>query len=135
RLSQEQTVNALGLAGSLAGGSLEFLNTGSNTKQLHPGFASMNGIFAAFLASKGAEGPATIFEGSHGLFASYTGLRVDAETITEGLGVVWETPNIGFKLYPACQLSHASLDALRSVGPVESSAVESIVFSVPEETV
>ncbi|MFN2613995.1 MAG: hypothetical protein ABR552_04155 [Actinomycetota bacterium] len=69
------------------------------------------------------------------MFASYTGSAVDAGTITRGLGVGWETPNIGYKLYPACQLSHASLDAVRSLGPVEPSAVASILFSVPEEAV
>ena len=38
-LDAATTVNALGIAGSQAGGLLEFLATGSSTKQLHPGLA------------------------------------------------------------------------------------------------
>jgi len=59
-LDVARTVNALGIAGSAAAGSLEFLNTGSATKQLHPGLAALNGIVAARLAAAGAEGPASM---------------------------------------------------------------------------
>jgi 2-methylcitrate dehydratase PrpD len=111
-LSVDQTTNALGIAGSAAAGSLEFLSTGAATKQLHPGLASMNGIVAARLAAAGAEGPASIFEGDYGLFRSYVGASVAAQDLTEGLGTRWETTRITIKPYPACQLSHASLDAL-----------------------
>ncbi len=134
-LDVARTTNALGIAGSLASGSLEFLSTGSATKQLHPGFAGMNGILAARLAAAGAEGPATIFEGEHGLFRSFTGATVNAEQLTSGLGSRWETEHITIKPYPACQLSHASLDALRDAGPVAADDVDAIVFEVPPDAV
>ena len=57
------TVDALGIAGSSAGGLLEFLATGSSTKQLHPGLASHAGILAARLAAAGADGPDSVLEG------------------------------------------------------------------------
>jgi 2-methylcitrate dehydratase PrpD len=125
------TVSALGIAGSVAAGSLEFLNTGSSTKQLHPGFSAMNGIVSARLANEGAEGPATIFEGEHGLYRSYLGVDVDPEALTEGLGSRWETTRITIKPYPACQLSHASLDALRAAGVPSAPDVVSITFHLP----
>lgn len=131
-LDERETVNALGIAGSAAAGSLEFLNTGSATKVLHPGMAAMNGVVAARLALAGAEGPATIFEGEHGLYRSYLGVDVDPEALTEGLGERWETTRITIKPYPACQLSHASLDAVRTVDAFEPDEVERITFAVPE---
>jgi 2-methylcitrate dehydratase PrpD len=131
-LSERATVNALGIAGSAAAGSLEFLNTGSSTKQLHPGFSAMNGVAAARLAHAGAEGPDTIFEGPHGLYRSYLGVDVDPAALTEGLGRRWETTRITIKPYPACQLSHASLDALRACGAFEPADVERITFAVPD---
>jgi len=52
-LNQEQMTNALGIAGSQAAGSMEFLPTGAFTKRLHPGWAAHSGIIAALLAREG----------------------------------------------------------------------------------
>src|SRR5947208_3418857 len=43
-LDVREATNALGIAGSVAAGSLEFLDTGSSTKQLHPGLAAIKRI-------------------------------------------------------------------------------------------
>ena len=132
-LDVRTTVDALGIAGSTAAGSLEFLSTGSSTKQLHPGLAAMNGIVAARLAKAGADGPASIFEGEHGLYRSYLGADVDPAVLTEGLGDRWETTRITIKPYPACQLSHASLDALRAAGIPSATEIEAVSFEVPRD--
>lgn len=123
--------NALGIAGSAAAGSLEFLNSASSTKQLHPGLSAMNGIVAARLAMAGAEGPDSIFEGRYGLFRAYLDAKVDAEALTSGLGATWETERITIKPYPACQLSHASLDALAQIGTLTPEDVDSITVQLP----
>lgn len=130
-LGEEQIVSALGIAGSTAAGSLEFLETGSSTKQLHPGLAALNGITAARLARLGAQGPATIFEGKHGLYRSYLGVEIDPGSLTADLGTRWETTQITIKPYPCCQLSHASLDALRAAGAADPAEVETVMFAVP----
>jgi 2-methylcitrate dehydratase PrpD len=114
-LDENAAVAALGIAGSAAAGSLEFLNTGASTKQLHPGLAAQAGITAARLAAAGATGPTSILEGSYGLYRSYLGQDVDPDALTHGLGAVWETTRITIKPYPACQLSHPSLDAVRAL--------------------
>lgn len=111
-LNAEQTTNALGIAGSQAGGLLAFLATGASTKQLHPGFASQSGILAARLAAAGATGPETVFDGPHGVFDALAAGPYDPTVITEALGSTWQTERIGIKPYPVCQLSHATLDAL-----------------------
>lgn len=132
-LTLEQTVNALGIAGSQAGGLLAFLGTGASTKQLHPGFASQSGIIAARLAAAGATGPETVFDGPHGVFDALATGDVDAASITADLGQRWETSRIGIKPYAACQLSHVTLDALQVVLDTETftgAEVESITAQV-----
>ena len=113
-LDQAHTVDALGIAGSRAGGLLEFLATGSSTKQLHPGFAAEGGILAARLAAAGASGPASVIEGRHGLYGALLGRQVDVTPITADLGSRWEVERITIKPYPACQLIHVSLDATKA---------------------
>lgn len=113
RLDADTTTQALGIAGSQAGGLLAFLGTGASTKQLHPGFASQNGILAARLAAAGASGPETVFDGPHGIYDALAAGDVDRSVILSGLGRTWETTRIGIKPWPACQLSHATMAAAR----------------------
>lgn len=111
-----QVRNALGIAGSMAGGLLEFLADGSETKPLHPGWAAHAGINAMSLALHGGTGPGTVFEGDRGFFATYLhGGTPDLDRITDGLGKQWLTEEIAFKPYPACHYVHAPLDALTEV--------------------
>src|ERR1700756_1828663 len=49
-LNARQIVNALGIAGSMAGGIIEYLAEGAWTKRLHAGWAAQSGIRAALLA-------------------------------------------------------------------------------------
>ncbi|KQW53680.1 2-methylcitrate dehydratase [Nocardioides sp. Root1257] len=130
RLDLATTVNALGIAGSSAGGLLEFLATGSSTKQLHPGLASQAGIIAARLAAAGADGPDSVLEGERGLYAALADGHADPALVTADLGIVWETTRITLKPYPACQLMHAALDAGRQVLPVSSAEIEEIAVEV-----
>lgn len=135
-LSQEDAVSALGIAGSFASGSLQFLEDGTETKPLHPGWAAHAGILAARLAAAGASGPTRILEGASGLFRAYAGQEVGADAVVNGLGARWETTRITLKPYPACQLSHATLDAVRIARErIRSVAdIEAIYVEVPEES-
>src|SRR6185437_6304022 len=54
--------NALGIAGTMASGSLEYLADGAWTKRLNPGWAGHAGITAAQLAAAGFTGPSSVFE-------------------------------------------------------------------------
>ena len=56
-LDTERTSWALGIAGSQAAGSLEFLAQGAWTKRLHPGWAAHSGLVAALLAKRGIYWP------------------------------------------------------------------------------
>ena len=52
-LNAKQIVDALGIAGSMAGGIIEYLAEGAWTKRLHAGWAAQSGIRAALLARAG----------------------------------------------------------------------------------
>ena len=63
-LSEAQTVTALGIAGTQAGGLKETF--GTMTKPLHAGIAARNGVMAALLASRGFTSAADILGGPQG---------------------------------------------------------------------
>src|SRR6201997_4486933 len=70
-LTPRQLVDALGTAGSMAGGIIEYLAEGAWPKRLPAGGAAQAGIRAALLGRSGFSGPRTVFEGSHGLFYAF----------------------------------------------------------------
>ena len=78
--------NTLGIAGSLAGGLLEFARgDGGMVKRLHLGRASEAGVLAASLAADGFEGPRTVLEGEFGFLKVFC-TKWDEAELTRGLG-------------------------------------------------
>src|SRR5215218_9420828 len=63
RINQKQIVDALGVAGSMASGIIEYLAEGTWTKRMHAGWAAQSGLRAALLGRAGFSGPRTVFEG------------------------------------------------------------------------
>jgi 2-methylcitrate dehydratase PrpD len=103
-------VNALGLCGSQAAGILELRE--SWLKRLHPGWAAHAGLVAATLGRHGFRGPATVFEGPHGFFASHLGrVPEGADSPAHELGSRWAARGIALKPYPCCHFVHAFVDA------------------------
>jgi 2-methylcitrate dehydratase PrpD len=114
-LDARTLARAMGICGSLASGVLECWVDGTDSKYLHSGWAAQGGITAAMLARAGVTGPARIFEGRFGLFASH--LQDPAVTrrfdrITAGLGADWESRRSSFKPYPAAHVLHPYVDAI-----------------------
>jgi 2-methylcitrate dehydratase PrpD len=111
RLNAAGLVDALGLAGSMAAGSLEFLSDGSWAKRLHAGWAAHGGIVAAELAGAGFRGPRGVFDGRFGLYRNHLGERGwQLEALTRDLGRRWELLDIALKPYPCCHFNHAFID-------------------------
>ncbi|UHL63896.1 MmgE/PrpD family protein [Paralcaligenes sp. KSB-10] len=104
RLDQGRTHNALALAANTACGLREFVNAGTEEYTLHAGFASRNGISAAYCAAAGAAAAASSLDGAAGFYQSYGGTekRYD-ERIEEGLGREFEMLRVAYKPYPTCQ--------------------------------
>jgi len=137
-LSHERLVSAQGIALSFASGNLQFLEDGSWTKRLHPGWAAACGITAASLAQDDIPSPREAYEGRFGLYRSHLPPELleacDFSLGTAGLGQTWELENVAVKPFPACHLLHACADAaiaLHREG-INVDRVRSIRAFVPE---
>lgn len=133
-LSAETLTSALGLCGSQAAGILELHE--SWLKRMHPGWAAHAGIAAATLAEAGFRGPATVFEGPAGVFATHIKQVPTAESLGLGdLGSRWMTRDIALKPYPCCHFTHAFADAafgvLAELGRDRISADEVVKIVAP----
>jgi 2-methylcitrate dehydratase PrpD len=125
--------SAFGIAGSMASGLFAYLDDGTATKPIHPGWAAHGALLAARLAELGAEGPPGVLEGRFGVFHAFVGARIDLEPQLADLGERWETQRIAFKPYPACHFVHGSLGATASLlEGLDPDEVEDVVVTVPE---
>lgn len=131
-LTVEETANALGIAGSHAGGLFEFLGDSAEVKRFHPGKAARDGIAAADLAACGLTGPTTVLEGVDGYFAAYAGPVGEAwspERIRDGLGDRWVLLDTYVKPYPCCRHVHGAIDgalALRQEHGIDPAEIEAV---------
>jgi len=115
RLNERQTVDALGIAGSMTGGIIEYLAEGAWTKRLHPGWAANSAIQAARLGQQGFLGPRTVFEGTHGLYYAFArNTQGDYDVLFRDFGKDWFTSRITFKPYATGTMNQPYVDcALR----------------------
>ena len=138
KLEERQMVDALGIAGSMAGGIIEYLAEGAWTKRLHPGWAAQSGLHAARLAGAGFFGPRTVFEGAHGLFHGFARTTAgDYDALIGDFGARWVTPTLAFKPYPCGTMTHPYIDcARRLVGKgIKAEDIKELVCEVGEGTV
>ena len=110
-LTPEQTLAAVGIAGSMAAGSMEFLADGAWTKRIHPGLAAQNGIHAAMLAAEGFTGPLRILEGRDGFLHGYS-RHPFPERLTDGLGGSFEILHTAVKPHACCRYMQGPIDAI-----------------------
>ena len=116
RLSTTQWFNALGIAGSMASGIIEYLAEGAWTKRMHPGWAAQAGYRAARMAQAGFTGPRTLFEGEHGFFRAFANRdRCDFGDMLEGAGNTWLAADIAFKPYACGTMAHPYIDCARKL--------------------
>jgi 2-methylcitrate dehydratase PrpD len=135
-LSKIQTVNALGIAGSMASGIIEYLAEGTWTKRLHPGWAAQSGIRAADLARQGFLGPRTVFEGTHGFFHGFANTtQGDWTKLVDGFGKRWVAADVAFKLYACGTMTHPYIDCAARLGEkIDIADVEEVVCEAAEGT-
>jgi 2-methylcitrate dehydratase PrpD len=137
-LNAKQIVDALGIAGSMAGGIIEYLAEGAWTKRLHAGWAGQSGMRAALLAWQGFVGPRTVFEGVHGLFQGFAHTtKGDYEALTADFGTRWVTDTLAFKPYPCGTMAQPFIDCARRLAArgVQAEDIKEIVCEVAEGTV
>src|SRR6266700_3384535 len=137
-LGEPQLVDALGAAGSMASGIIEYLTEGAWTKRLHPGWAAQSGLRAALLGRAGFFGPRTVFEGVHGLFNGFAHARGgDYAALVGDFGKRWVLETLAFKPYPCGTMIHPYIDCARRLDArgVPPGEIEALICEVADATV
>ena len=114
RLDPDQMTHALAIAGSHAGGTMEYDQSGGEVKRLHNGMACCGGLRSALLAQLGLTGPPTIFEGERGILKVMSG-SCNIEPIVKDLRTGSEHPALyhaAMKRFPVNASQHAPIELL-----------------------
>jgi 2-methylcitrate dehydratase PrpD len=143
-LDVDQAVAAVSLAGTVAGGSMQFLVEGAVTKQLHPAYAVQRGVQAALLARRGFPGLADPIGGTRGFLAAQSE-DPRPERLLAGLGAgaapgaarpgaaPAEITQTGIKPYPSCRNTQSPVDALLALlreHPVRPDEIRQLTFGL-----
>jgi len=113
-LDEGQMLSSMGIAGSQAAGSMEFLADGAWTKRFHAGWAAHGGLIAALLAKKGFKGPSTILEGRNGFLHGYSASS-DPSKVLEGLGDSYHVVTTSIKPHACCRYKQAPIDGVLEI--------------------
>jgi aconitate decarboxylase len=140
RLSSEQAVHALGIAGTQASG-LMAAQYGAMVKRMHAGRAAQSGLYGVLLAQAGFTGIVDVFESPYGGFCSTfsrSNDRFNLDELSWELGRQWETMRISLKFYSCVASNHTTLDAIRAMQkktPFGADEIASIVVHGSQVTV
>jgi 2-methylcitrate dehydratase PrpD len=121
-INERQTVDALGVAGSAAGGLGAFNSNGSWTKRFHAGQSAMNGVLAATMGRDGYFAPTAVFEDKDGFLNCFSfkgwskedavlpnGIQ-NGKRLTENFGEKWEMADNSIKLHSCCRFTNNFCD-------------------------
>jgi 2-methylcitrate dehydratase PrpD len=138
RLSPGDIASALGIAGSMASGIIEYLAEGTWTKRMHAGWAAQSGLRAALMARGGFVGPRTVLEGTHGVYRAFApSVTPDFAPLLDQLGSRWVMPSVAFKPYACGTMTQPFIDCARQLADtgVRAEDVKDIVCQVAAGTV
>ena len=115
KLDEHQTIMAMGMAGSMAGGLIH--NFGTMTKPLHAGLVGRDGVTAAQLAQMGLTAGDQVIEHPFGFANVVLGEGIyDLDRMADNMGKPFRTQDaLMIKKYPCCGGNHAMLDSLFSL--------------------
>lgn len=127
-LSSDQMANAMGICGSFASGTVEFLSDPEPwSKRIQVGYVGHGAIIAARAAFNGFKGPWTILEGRYGYFRSYAREgNFDLSRITEGLGSDWQVLYLYPKRYPCDHIAQGYIDCAITLSTTEGITPDTI---------
>jgi len=121
-LNSQQTVYALGIAGTQAGGLKRVF--GTMCKPFHAGRASQIGVISALLANNNFTSAEDILEGPSGFFQAMKGAV--NEEVLKTLGQTWMIENLAQKYHASCHATHSPIEASLSIVRRENIPVENI---------
>jgi 2-methylcitrate dehydratase PrpD len=138
RLPEQAIVSALGIAGSMASGIIEYLAEGTWTKRMHAGWAAQSGLRAALMARGGFLGPRTVLEGTHGVFRAFApSVAPDFGKLRDALGRIWVMETVAFKPYACGTMTQPFIDCAIELARSGAKAddISGILCEVAEGTV
>jgi len=138
RLPAPALVSALGIAGSMASGIIEYLAEGAWTKRMHPGWAAQSGLRAVELARHGFLGPLTVFEGTHGLLHGFANSNSgDWDALLGDFSARSVTETVAFKPYACGTMTHPYVDCAKRLAArgIRADDIVEITCEVAEGTV
>jgi 2-methylcitrate dehydratase PrpD len=106
-LSDDQTLWALGNAGSVAGGLWHLRHADVMTKSMHVARAALEGLWMARLARGGFTGPAAILEGAQGVYAA---MAEAPRPLAQAADGGWLIHEVSLKPWAACRHAHPAID-------------------------
>lgn len=115
KLDEEQTLSALGMAGTQSFGLWAFLGDGVSCKILHPARAAVSGTEAALLAKSGMTGPEHILDAKDGGLLRAMSDEYDISLVSRELGTKYELEYMDNKPYPCCRSTHCTIDAALAI--------------------
>jgi 2-methylcitrate dehydratase PrpD len=117
-LGRESLADALGICGSFASGTAEFLSDPEPwSKRIQVGHAGQAAITAARAAAAGFKGPRSILEGRHGYFRAYArDGNFDLAGVAAALGGDWQLLLLYPKRYPCDHIAQGYVDCAVSIG-------------------
>jgi 2-methylcitrate dehydratase PrpD len=137
-LDANRVADAVSLSVSLTSGTNEGWNdlSGRN-KCIQPGWSCQGGIMAAQMAAAGYQCSHATLDGPSGLLASHSWKNGwDTAPVVAGLGDVWKTLNLTFKVYPCGARSQALMDCTRELvfeNDIKPEEVERVEVTMPAQ--
>jgi aconitate decarboxylase len=124
-LDPVQTLHAVGIAGTQAGG-LMAAQYSSMVKRFHAGRAAQSGVYGALLAANGYTGIDNLFDAEYGGYGPTFSPEYEPEALCQGLGEVWEVEAVGFKPYSTNGSCHPTIDALLDIREEHGLALDEV---------
>lgn len=133
-LDEAAATAALGVAASLASGSMAFLADGAWTKRLHPAFAVRNGIESAVLAADGVLAPTDGIAGDAGFLYAYSSDPNPSELLKEFGARALEVAVTSIKPHACCRYMQGPIDAvlaIRNAEGIDTAEVDRVRLGIP----
>lgn len=113
KLSEEETMSALGIALCLAAGTYQMVLENTSYMHVSHGMRANMGILSGLLARQGVKGPKNFIEGDYGFYSVYGKKRddCDLDELIRGLGKRFESSNVSIKPYPTCKYTQTAIYA------------------------
>lgn len=131
-LNASEMANSLGIAGSQAAGSMEFLTDGALTKRFHAGWAANSGLVAALLAREGFTGPKTIIEGKFGFLNAYSP-KPNPDRLLKDWGRPLQVLKTSVKPHSCCRYKQGPIDGilrLMAENKLKPEDIESVTLGI-----